>query len=129
MTTANTFTRWMDCEIVVPAPPPAPVRKWYHGILVPWMSENQPEECIPCGRAKIFEWLGMNWIGYPKPLRFPRWRRRVPNIEKFALAWKTLNGHMFIYKYAGCGCIERLKKLYPNFIQHYLFLGGGPQKP
>jgi hypothetical protein len=98
-----TFTRWQNDPIETPAPEKRE-RRWYHGLLVPWMSERQPPECIPCGRAKIFEWLGMNWIGYPKPLRK-----------------RGLN-------YAGCGCIERLKKLYINFIRHYLFMQQQQQK-
>lgn len=62
---------------------------WYHGWIVPhiWRTAKcgcnakNPDEKLP-----IYRWLGVEWYGYPKPLK---WRREPKD---------------------GCGCIVRLKQ-------------------
>ena len=85
---------WLNDPIIIAR------HRWWHGWLTPRVLDNQPPECIGCGRAKIHRWLGLDWLGYPFPLRI-HFDRTM---------------YMFTIKpMAGCGCIAALKRVVESF--------------
>ena len=54
----------------------------------------------------IVRWCGVRWIGVPFPLRLAAIARAMIHAREWLPVRKAMR------KFAGCGCIERLKRLF-----------------